>query len=152
MNTLTSVLRDNNKVKCTLLGKIRLLLGICFNTWLLYVFGKELLNGGMYDEQWEYYYSLTAQFLIIVSCCISLIVDCMLFRAKKKVLLYILIASNVIFWFSFLGIFSCDSKTHISYYYPLGMIIAAVIGFISSFIHIFFFESIYEDSQIGDKE
>ena len=74
MNNLTVKFQDdnNNKVKCTLFGKIRLLLGICFNIWILYSYGKELLNGGMYDDQWEYHYSLTPQYLIIVSGCVSL--------------------------------------------------------------------------------
>lgn len=151
IDNLISLLRNGNKVKCTLFGKIRLLLGICFNIWLLYIFCKELLNDGIYDEQWEYYYKLIPQYLIIVSCCCSLIVDCMLFRTKNEVLLYVLITSNLIFWFSFLGLFSNDPKTHISYG-RLGMIIAAIIGFIMSFAQVVLFRCIYKNPQTIENE
>ena len=85
--TLTLIIRGarskNNSV-CSTFGKIRIVLGICFNIWLLYCYGKDLLNGGMYDSDWDYYYHLTPQYFIIVSCCVSLFSDCMLFKKKDK--------------------------------------------------------------------
>ena len=87
--------RSKNNSECSTFGKIRIVLGICFNVWLLYCYGKDLLNGGMYDSDWDYYYHLTPQYFIIVSCCVSLFSDCMLYYKKDKTYLYENIAQMV---------------------------------------------------------
>lgn len=134
-----------------LLGKLRLILGICFNIWILYIYGEALVNGGMRDEAWDYDYPLVPQYLIMLSCCISLFADCMLYKKKSKTMLNVLIASNLLFWLSFFMFVSCDSKTGLSYFIPYGMIAFLVIGFIMSCFHLLFFRKIYKEIPYADR-
>ena len=151
--TLTLIIRGarskNNSV-CSTFGKIRIVLGICFNIWLLYCYGKDLLNGGMYDSDWDYYYHLTPQYFIIVSCCVSLFSDCMLFKKKDKTFLYILVVSNLVFRYSFFTLFSVDTKTMISYFWPVGFIAFIIMGIAMSFINIQLFPELYKNIHSDD--
>lgn len=151
--TMTFINHDGktkNKPICSTFGIIRLALGICFNVWLLYCYGKALLNGGMYDSDWDYYYHLTPQYFIIVSCCASLFSDCMLFKKKDKTYLYVLIVSNLVFWYSFFMLFSVDTKTMISYFWPIGFIAFNIIGLAMSFLNIQLFPELYKNIQSDD--
>ena len=150
---LTSIIRrvwNKNRVNCSTFGIIRIGLGVSLNIWLLYYYCKALLNGGLYDRNWDYYYHLLPQYLIIVSCCISLFSDCMLFRKKDKMFLYILVVSNLVFWYSFFTLFSVDTKTRITYFWPVGFIAFVIMGLVMSTVNIQLFPDMYRNLNSED--
>lgn len=94
---------------------LRYYMGIAFNVFIGFNMLITILSGGMYDYDWDYYYNITHQWMLFISCVLCVIAETMILKGVKRSI-YLLISSNLLYWIYLTLIFSKDPKTHISYF------------------------------------
>ena len=94
---------------------IRYYAGAVFNILLLCYMLSEIIDGGMYDFDWDYRYNIYHQWMIVATCAVSAIADIMASR-NVKYSVFLLLISNLAYWIYCALLFSMDPKTCKSYF------------------------------------
>lgn len=71
----------------------------------------KICNGGMYDEQWDYHYSLSSQWIVLLACVASAICNFLMLKDRRWV--WALIVANLGFWYGAADLLLADAKTGI---------------------------------------
>lgn len=89
----------------------KIYVGIVINAAMAVFMLVKICDGGMYDEQWDYHYSVSSQWIVLLACVVSVV--CNFFMLKDRRWVWMLIVANLCFWYGAADLLLADAKTGI---------------------------------------
>lgn len=94
-----------------ILATSKIYVGIVMNAAIAVFMFVKICNGGMHDEQWDYHYSMSSQWIVLLACVASAVCNFLMLKDRRWV--WMLIVANLCFWYGAADLLLADAKTGI---------------------------------------